>query len=260
RIFFCLTTLAVAAVALWLCHAKGRRKIRAVQALVILPLASLPLATGGDDIPVAAFLLLAVVLAQRRQPFLSGVMLGIASAMKFTAWPFAVLLLFAARGRKGERRPLSMLAGMIVVAAPAIFPFLLRGPFAMIDDVVLFPLGLSAIPSTAASALPGHVIVSAFPSLHRALPLSVGLVLAVLLARHLYRRTPRTAAEVCMIAGVVMSVLILLAPNPRIGYLLYPINFFVWAYLLAEPAAEPGLLPVGEDEGRAQAAPLEPAA
>ncbi len=35
-----------------------------------------------------------------------------------------------------------------------------------------------------------------------------------------------------------MSVLILLAPNPRVGYLLYPINFFVWAYLLAEPAAE----------------------
>ena len=63
--------------------------------------------------------------------------------------------LFAARGRKGERRPLAMLAGMLVVAVPTIFPFALRGPFALIDDVVLFPLGLSAIPSTAASALPG---------------------------------------------------------------------------------------------------------
>ena len=67
-----------------------------------------------------------------------------------------------------------------------------------------------------------------------------GLVLAVLLARHLYKHTPRSAAEVCTIAGVVMSVLILLAPNPRVGYLLYPINFFVWAYLLAEPASQPG--------------------
>ena len=70
-----------------------------------------------------------------------------------------------------------MLAGMLVVAVPTIFPFALRGPFALIDDVVLFPLGLSAIPSTAASALPGHVLVTAFPSLSRALPLSVGLVL-----------------------------------------------------------------------------------
>ncbi len=252
RIFFCLTTLAVAAVALYLSRADGRRKIRALQALVILPLAALPLATGGDDIPVAAFLLLAMVLAQRRRPFASGIVFGIASAMKFTAWPLAALALFAACGRKGERRPLSMLAGMVVVAVPTIFPFALRGPFALIDDVVLFPLGLSAIPSTAASALPGHELVTAFPSLSRALPLSVGIVLAVLLARHLYRHTPSTASEVCNIAGVVMSALILLAPNPRVGYLLYPINFFVWAYLLAEPEDRFGVLvddalaPVGQ--------------
>jgi len=243
RIFFCLTTLAVTAVALYLCRADGRRKIRALQALVILPLASLPLATGGDDIPVVAVLLLAVVLAQRRRPFASGVVFGIASAMKFTAWPLAALALFAARGRNGERRPLSMLAGIVVVAVPTIFPFALRGPFALIDDVVLFPLGLSAIPSTAASALPGHVLVTAFPSLSRALPVSVGIVLSVLLVRHLYRHTPRTVSEVCNIAGVVMAVLILLAPNPRVGYLLYPINFFVWAYLLAEPADRSELLP-----------------
>ena len=254
RIFFCITTLGVAALALYLCRSDGRRKIRALQALVILPLASLPLATGGDDIPVVAFLLLAMVLAQRRRPFASGVVFGIASAMKFTAWPLAVLALFAARGRKGERRPLAMLAGMLVVAVPTIFPFALRGPFALIDDVVLFPLGLSAIPSTAASALPGHVLVTEFPSLSRALPLSVGIVMAVLLARHLYRHTPSTTSEVCSIAGVVMAVLILLAPNPRVGYLLYPINFFVWAYLLAEPADQPAvarddLVPAGGGGG-----------
>ncbi|HWF15020.1 MAG TPA: glycosyltransferase family 87 protein [Acidimicrobiales bacterium] len=242
RIFFCVTTLAAAAVALYLCRADGRRKIRAVQALLILPVASLPLATGGDDIPVVAFLLLAMVLAQRRRPFWSGVFLGIASAMKFTAWPLAVLALFAARGRKGERRPLTMLAGLLVVAVPAIFPFALRGPFALIDDVVLFPLGLSAIPSTAASALPGHVLVHEFPSLSRVLPVSVGVLLAVLLARHLYRHTPSTVAQVCNITGVVMSALILLAPDPRLGYVLYPINFFVWAYLLAPRPEEEGLL------------------
>jgi Glycosyltransferase family 87 len=239
RIFFCLTTLVAGVLALYLCKATGRRKIRALQALVILPLASLPLSTGGDDIPVVAFLLLAMVLAQRRRPFLSGVVLGIASAMKFTAWPLAVLALFAARGRRGERRPFTMLAGILVVAVPAIFPFALRGPFALIDDVVLFPLGLSAIPSTAASALPGHVLVTEFPSLNRALPFAVGILLAVGLARHLYKHTPRTAWEVCSIAGVVMTVLILLAPNPRVGYLLYPVNFFVWAYLLKEPARQP---------------------
>ncbi len=251
RIFFCLTTLVVAAVALYLCRAEGRRKIRALQALVILPLASLPLATGGDDIPVVAFLLLAMVLAQRRQPFASGLALGIASAMKFTAWPVALLALFAARGKQGERRPWRMVAGIVVVAVPAIFPFALRGPFALFDDVVLFPLGLSAIPSTAASALPGHVLVSAFPSLSRALPLSVGIVLGAILARHLYKHTPKTVSEVCTIAGVVMAALILLAPNPRVGYLLYPINFFVWAYLLKDPAPRRDLVDAADpDVGR----------
>jgi hypothetical protein len=200
------------------------------------------------------------VLAQRRQPFASGLALGIASAMKFTAWPVAALALFAARGRRGERRPLTMLAGILVVAIPTIFPFALRGPFALIDDVVLFPLGLSAIPTTAASALPGHVLVTWFPSLSRALPVSVGLILAFFLARHLYRRTPSTVSQVCMLSGVVMSALILLAPNPRVGYLLYPINFFVWAYLLAEPTRGPELLgpddlaPGVDNTGRANVA------
>jgi hypothetical protein len=245
RIFFCVTTLVAAAIALCLCRADGRRKFRALQALLILPLASLPLATGGDDIPVVAFLLLAMVLAQRRQPFASGVVLGIASAMKFTAWPLALLALFAARNRKGERKPLSMLAGLLVVAIPTIFPFALRGPIALIDDVVLFPLGLSAIPSTAASALPGHELVLAFPALHRILPLSVGFVLVLVLARYLYKRRPSTVAQVCDITGIVMCALILLAPNPRVGYLLYPINFFVWAYLLTPEPEDIELLPTG---------------
>ena len=250
RIFFTVTTLVVGSAALYLCKANGRRKIRALQALIILPLASLPLATGGDDLPVVAFLLLAMVLAQRRRPFASGIVLGIASAMKFTAWPLAVLALFAARNRKGERRPMTMLAGLLVVAVPTIFPFALRGPIALFDDVVLFPLGLSAIPSTAASALPGHELVLAFPALSRALPLSVGFILALVLARYLFKRRPSTVSQVCEITGVVMCALILLAPNPRVGYLLYPINFFVWAYLLAPRPEELELLPTRgtEDE------------
>jgi hypothetical protein len=31
-----------------------------------------------------------------------------------------------------------------------------------------------------------------------------------------------------------MAVIILMAPATRIGYLLYPINFFVWSYLFKE--------------------------
>jgi hypothetical protein len=236
RIFFSLATLLVAGAALFLCPADGRRKMRALQVIAILPTASLPLATGGDDMPVVAFLLLAMVLAQRRQPFASGVVLGIVSAMKFTAWPLAALALFAARNRRGARRPFVMFIGMLVVAGPVVVPFALRGPWAFFDNVVLFPLGLSGVNSPAASPLPGHIIVTAFPFLHRVLPLAVGLVGGALLAWYLARRPPQTAAQVCAVGGVVMAVITLFAPATRIGYLLYPINFFVWSYLFAEPS------------------------
>ena len=240
RIFFSLATLLVAGTALYFTKADGRRKMRALQVIAILPPAALPLATGGDDMPVVAFLLLAMVLAQRRQPFASGLVLGIVSAMKFTAWPLAALALFAARNRRGDRRPLLMVLGMLVVAGPVVVPFALRGPWAFFDNVVLFPLGLSGVSSPAASPLPGHLIVTAFPFLHRALPVAVGLVGGALLALYLYRRPPRTVAQVCTVGGVVMAVATLFAPATRIGYLLYPINFFVWAYLFA---------PAGTTEG-----------
>ena len=49
----------VAAVALALCRAPSERRVRALQVLTVLPTAALPLATGGDDMPIVAFLLLA---------------------------------------------------------------------------------------------------------------------------------------------------------------------------------------------------------
>ena len=125
RIFFCVTTLA------------GRRRARSLpcerapqvprlQALIILPLASLPWPPGATTsrwLPSCSWPWCWRSVASRSR---SGIVLGIASAMKFTAWPLAVLALFAARNRKGERKPLTMLAGLLVVAIPTIFPFALR--------------------------------------------------------------------------------------------------------------------------------------
>ncbi|HEY1828190.1 MAG TPA: glycosyltransferase 87 family protein [Acidimicrobiales bacterium] len=234
RIFFSVATLGVAALALFLCAADARHKMRALQVIAILPTAALPLATGGDDMPVVAFLLLAMVLAQRRQPFLSGIVLGIVSAMKFTAWPLAALAFFAARNKRGQRRPDLMLIGLLLVMVPVVVPYVLSGPWAFFDNVVLFPLGLSGVTSPAASPLPGHLIVSAFPWLHRALPVTVGFVGGGILGLYLWKRPPQNVADVCWLGGIVMAVATLVAPATRIGYLLYPINFFVWSYLFSE--------------------------
>ncbi|MHB1776411.1 MAG: glycosyltransferase 87 family protein [Acidimicrobiales bacterium] len=232
RIFFTAVTMLVVAIALAIGRGPGERKLRTAQVLAVLPTAALPLATGGDDMPIVAFLLLGMVLAQRRQPGWSGLVFGIVSAMKFTAWPLAGLALFAARDRHGRRAPVRMALGMMVVVGPVVAPFVARNAGAFLQNVVLFPLGLAGVSSPAASALPGHLLVSWFPALHRPLPIAVALVGGFALVRRLVRRPPATAAEVVSLAAWAMLVAILFAPATRIGYLLYPVNFFVWAHLL----------------------------
>ena len=75
------------------------------------------------------------------------------------------------------------------------------------------------------------MLVDAFPALHRVLPVTLAVVGGAFLVRHLVRHTPSTAAEVCTLAGWVMGVAILFAPATRVGYLLYPLNFFVWGWM-----------------------------
>ncbi|HXQ18796.1 MAG TPA: glycosyltransferase family 87 protein [Acidimicrobiales bacterium] len=232
RIFFSVVTLLVVAGALTLCRGPPDRKMRTLQLMTVLPTAALPLATGGDDMPVVAFLLLAMVLAQRRRPGLSGFVLGVVASMKFTAWPLAALALFAARDAQGRRAPKRMALGMLVVAGPVVVPFLLQNPKVFVDNVILYPLGLAGVASPAASALPGHILVTLLPGLRHVLPLAVAIVGGAVLVAYLRRRRPRTASEVVSLAGWIMLVAILFAPATRVGYLLYPINFFFWAHLL----------------------------
>jgi hypothetical protein len=232
RILFSVVTLLVVALALLLCRGPREGKVRTLQFLAVLPTAALPLATGGDDMPIVALLLLAMVLAQRRRPGWSGLVLGVASAMKFTAWPLAAFALFAARDREGRRAPGRMALGMAVVAGPVVIPFILQNPHAFVANVILFPIGLAGVASPAASPLPGHLLVSAFPDLHRVLPLTVAAIGGAVLVHRLFRHPPATTAEASTLAAWVMLVAIVFAPATRVGYLLYPIDFFVWAHML----------------------------
>jgi hypothetical protein len=239
RIFFSMVTMLVALAALVMSRGPNEPKVRTLQLLTVLPTAALPLATGGDDMPIVALLLLAMVLAQRRRPGWSGFVLGVVSSMKFTAWPLAALALFAARDARGRRAPGRMALGMLVVAGPVVVPFVLRNAQAFVENVILFPLGLSGVASPAASALPGHILVTLFPSLHRVLPVVVGGLGTAVLVVHLVRRTPSTASQVTALAGWVMLVAFVMAPATRVGYLIYPVNFFAWSFLLREPVQRP---------------------
>ena len=236
RVAFSLITVIVVIAALSMCRGPTGPRVLALQSMTVLPTAALPLATGGDDLPVAAFILLGLVLMQRRRPLGAGIALGIAASMKITAWPLAGIAFLAARdrdGRTGRRPALWLIGGMAAVMIPAIVPTMLENVPAFLDNVVRFPLGLAGISSPAQSPLIGHLVVSLFPGIHRVFTICVAGAGAVALVWVLVRRTPRTPAALSRLVGWVMLLAILLAPATRIGYLLYPINFFAWSWLLS---------------------------
>jgi hypothetical protein len=249
RIQFLIFTVAVALVALSRLRPPSDARGRALQVLTVLPTAALPLATGGDDMPVTAVMLLGLVALQRRRPVLAGLALGVAASFKFTSWPLVFLALWAARDLQLHRAAGRYALGVLAVVVPVVAPVALSNPSAFVDNVIRFPLGLAGVSSPAASALPGHILVAAIPGSHRIYVVVVGLVSLAVLATLLRRRPPGDAAELARFTGWLMLVAILLAPATRVGYLLYPINLFVWAWLLRR-SDDPALAapPEGRDD------------
>ena len=242
RIQFLIFTALVGLFALSRLRPPTDARVRALQVLTVLPTAALPLATGGDDMPVVALMLLGLVALKRRRPLLAGLALGAASSLKFTAWPLALLALWAVSDARQRRAAGRYALGVLVVMGPVVLPVALRNPSAFVDNVIRFPLGLAGVSSPAASALPGHILVAALPGIHRAYVAVVVVVGGAALLWRLRRRPPRNAAEVAGLTGWVMLIAILLAPATRVGYLLYPINLFVWAWMLGR-ADDPVPLP-----------------
>jgi hypothetical protein len=229
RIWMTVATVLTGGAAIALLRASRRQKIRVAQFLVALPTGALFLATGGDDMPILALLLLGVVALQRRANNLAGVSLGLAAAMKLTAWPIALGALLVARD--DHQRPAWRRVGawMAVLVGVTVVPFAITSPWAFVSNVVAFPLGLAHVASPAASPLPGHLLTELWaPAGHLLTPLAlvVGGYLATRYARHHW---PLSLSAILAIMAVFSAVMICVASATRVGYVIYPINFALWA-------------------------------
>jgi Glycosyltransferase family 87 len=216
-------------------------RVRIFQIFAVVPTGALLMATGGDDLPVVALMLLAIVLAQRGRAGSSGLVLGLAAATKQTAWVLVPFLLLAARDGLGRPARGRASAAFGAVVLPVVLPFLLWHPAAFIEDVVKFPLGLGRQRSAAETPTLGSWVVRTFPSARGPMTVVlVGIVVAaavVLVLRG--RRTPTGAARS---AGLVFLLAMVLTPAGRVGYLVYPVNLLAWSWLLGreDPAVAPG--------------------
>jgi Glycosyltransferase family 87 len=227
------------------------------------PIIAFPLTTGGDDLPVLALICVGLALLRTGQAprpvlrpvpriILAGLVLGLAAAMKATAWPALAVALALVAARDGKRAAGWLALATIAVPIAVDGPILIRQPAAVVSNTILFPLGLTKIKSPAASFLPGHLIAEAWGPGHL---VAIGLVLLAGLgvAVSLILRPPRDerAAGWRLVTGLVL--MFAFAPASRFGYAVYPLGLACWL-LLAAPAAS-GLISAYEavPAGRAKA-------
>jgi hypothetical protein len=237
RIVMTLMTLITSSAALLLLKASREKKIRVAQILLALPTGALFLSTGGDDMPILALLLLAIAFLERRSSNSAGVTLGIAAAMKLTAWPFAVGALLVAKNKSGRSTWFTIALWTAAIVLVTVVPFAVHAPFAFFSNVFAFPLGLAGVASPAASALPGHILTTWWaPFGHILAPLTF-LVGGYFLARYSQRHWPLTLSRLLAMLSVAFTVMICVASATRVGYVIYPINFAVWSWVTREPEA-----------------------
>ncbi|MGA5703863.1 glycosyltransferase 87 family protein [Peterkaempfera bronchialis] len=230
RICFAAVFLLCLAAAWRLLRPYGASAAVPLTVLTASPLVALPLAVGGVDLPLIGLCCLGLALAGRGRPVSAGLVLALACALKWTAWPavpVAAVLLWAVHGRAAAARCVMV---AVTGAVAAVVPFVLAAPEAVLEQVVRFPLGLSAVRTPATSPLPGHLIACLGPGGRWACLVLLGLGGAAVAARLLYR-PPLTAVQAADRLAVGLAGAFLLAPAGRFGYLALPVILALWLRL-----------------------------
>jgi hypothetical protein len=240
RLFFLAATAAVALLVARRWRAPPERRLRALQVLMVLPTGAALLVTGGDDVPVLALCLLALVLLDSGRDVAAAWAAAGAALLKLTAWPLALALAIVLPRRSRMRLGA---AGIVVLAAAA------AGAADFLDDVLLFPTGLTNPPTPAATTTLGSMMIAPVnESSPYRVAVTIGLLAVATLVsatvlRALAGRERGGAGQIAFAAGVVLLASIALAPVARAGYLAYPLDLFAWAWLLRRDVPVPVAVP-----------------
>ena len=172
----------------------------------------------------------------------AGLVLGIAAATKATAWPALVVAGTMLAVRDGWRVTSRFTVAAIATAAAIIVPVAVLGPGALVQNTILFPLGLAHVKSQAVSPLPGHVLADTGHTGHLIAVLllclaGLGVLVSLVLA------PPRTVPAATWRLIIGLALMLTLAPATRFGYFLYPAGLLAWvavaqlgAQLIPDPA------------------------
>jgi len=222
------------------------------------PVMAFPIALGITDPPVLALTCLALALLTRparpaastraaaartraaalaRPARLAAVVLGVACAMKYTAWP-ALAVLAAMIAARGGARAAARFAAIAVATtlglAAALAPASMTAPAALIQNTILYPLGLTKARSPAQSPLPGHLLATLGPAGHlAAIILLITAGVAIVLS--LVIRPPADAPAAARRLALGLALMFALSPATRFGYFAYPVGLLGWIALRHRP-------------------------
>ena len=192
---------------------------------------ALPIVVGGTDLPVLALMCLGLAfLRAEPRPIAAGLALGAAAAMKATAWP-ALIVAVALLVAGGGWRPVAKFAATAAaVCAAVVGLFAVLWPRALVQNTIMFPLGLTKIKSQAASPLPGYLLAQTGSVGHAvAVALLAGAGIAV--AASLVLRPPSDARAAALRLAIGLALMFTLAPATRFGYFSYPAALLFWLWL-----------------------------
>jgi hypothetical protein len=164
--------------------------------------------------------------------------------MKATAWPAVPVIAVMLAVRDGRTIALRFAIASITATAAGMIataPAVLASPGSLIENVVVFPLGLTRRRTTAASPLPGHLLAGAGVPGHWA---AIGLLAAVIIAAGIWLvlRPPADLSAASHRLALLYAVIFITAPATRWGYFIYPLTILAWNRL-ASPGRTSGVAP-----------------
>ncbi len=195
------------------------------------PVMALNLAVTTTDPPVLALMLLALgLIAHPERTAASAAALGLACAMKPTAWLAIPVIAAMLRSRDGTRAAVRFTATSLAFIVAATVPAVIANPAAMIQNTVLFPLGLTRHLTPAQSLMPGDLLARTGSAGH---VFAVGLLLVagLAIAVSLVVRPPRDLRAATWRLALGLALMFGLGPAERFGYFIYPLGLAGWLAL-----------------------------
>ena len=217
-------------VVFWLAlrHAGARDPGRWTILVAATPVIAFELAVGGTDVPMVAFLCLGFAFLWERKPVLAGLALGIGASMKATAWPALLVAIALLAVRDGKRAVGNFTLAAVGVVAVCVGPFVVNHPKALVENTIMFPLGLASVQSAARSPLPGYLISSTWHHTGHTIVVVLLALAGLAVAASLVFKPPRSVPRAVVLLAGAMTLMFVLAPSTRFGYFIYPAGLAIW--------------------------------